>query len=66
LFRSYLPAVDAGVKDGKPDETFIHSEKLVLVDKQGIVRGFYDGTDKEDVDRLVLEMRVLLDIYSKN
>ncbi len=61
----YLPAVDAGVKAGKPDETFIHSEKLVLVDKEGIVRGFYDGTDKEDVDRLVLEIRVLLDIYSK-
>ncbi|MFD2938075.1 SCO family protein [Spirosoma flavum] len=61
----YLPTVDAGVKEGKPDETFIHSEKLVLVDKQGIVRGFYDGTDKEDVDRLVLEIRVLLDIYSK-
>lgn len=61
----YLPAVDAGVKAGKPDETFIHSEKLVLVDKDGIVRGFYDGTDKEDVDRLVLEIRVLLDIYRK-
>lgn len=61
----YLPAVDAGVKAGIPDETFIHSEKLVLVDKDGIVRGFYDGTDKEDVDRLVLEIRVLLDIYSK-
>ena len=61
----YLPTVDAGVKEGKPDETFIHSEKLVLVDKQGIVRGFYDGTDKEQVDRLVLEIRVLLDIYSK-
>ncbi len=61
----YLPAVDAGVNEGKPDETFIHSEKLVLVDKEGIVRGFYDGTDKEDVDRLVLEIRVLLDIYSK-
>src|SRR5919202_143750 len=65
LHGFYLPAVDAGVKDGKPDETFIHSEKLVLVDKEGIVRGFYDGTDKEDVDRLVLETRVLLDIYSK-
>jgi protein SCO1/2 len=61
----YLPTVDAGLKAGKPDETFIHSEKLVLVDKEGIVRGFYDGTDKEDVDRLVLEIRVLLDIYSK-
>ena len=61
----YLPTVDAGVKEGKPDETFIHSEKLVLVDKEGIVRGFYEGTDKEQVDRLVLEIRVLLDIYSK-
>lgn len=61
----YLPTVDAGLKEGKPDETFIHSEKLVLVDKEGIVRGFYDGTNKVDVDRLVLEIRVLLDIYSK-
>lgn len=61
----YLPTVDAGVKEGKPDETFIHSEKLVLVDKEGIVRGFYDGTNKEDVDRLILEIRVLLDIYNK-
>jgi protein SCO1/2 len=61
----YLPAVDKGVREGKPDETFIHSQKLVLVDKQGIVRGFYDGTDKEDVDRMVLEIRVLLDIYGK-
>ena len=61
----YLPAVDAGVPEGKPDETFIHSEKLVLVDKEGLVRGFYDGTDKGDVDRLVLEIRVLLDIYKK-
>jgi protein SCO1/2 len=65
LHGYYLPVVDAGVKEGKPDETFIHSEKLVLVDKDGIVRGFYDGTDKVDVDRLVLEIRVLLDIYSK-
>ncbi|MBN8822868.1 MULTISPECIES: SCO family protein [unclassified Spirosoma] len=62
----YLPTVDAGVKEGKPDETFIHSEKLVLVDKEGIVRGFYDGTNKEDVDRLILEIRVLLDIYNKD
>ncbi|WP_338874269.1 SCO family protein [Spirosoma sp. SC4-14] len=65
LHGYYLPAIDKNVQDGKPDETFIHSQKLVLVDKQGIVRGFYDGTDKEDVDRLVLEIRVLLDIYGK-
>lgn len=61
----FLPVVDHGVTYGKPDETFIHSEKLVLVDKQGIIRGFYDGTDKEDVERLIAEIRVLLDIYKK-
>jgi protein SCO1 len=59
----YLPAVDAGIMNNQtPDETFVHSEKLVLVDKSGIVRGFYDGTDKEAVERLILEMRVLLTI----
>lgn len=61
----FLPVVDHGVSYGKPDETFIHSEKLVLVDKAGHIRGFYDGTDKKDVDRLILETRVLLDIYNK-
>ncbi|TAE30052.1 MAG: SCO family protein [Cytophagales bacterium] len=61
----FLPVVDHGVSYDKPDETFIHSEKLVLVDKRGQIRGFYDGTDKEDVDRLILETRVLLDIYNK-
>lgn len=61
----FLPVVDHGVSYGKPDETFIHSEKLVLVDKQGIIRGFYDGTNKEDIERLIAEIRVLLDIYKK-
>jgi protein SCO1 len=61
----FLPVVDHGVSYGKPDETFIHSEKLVLVDKEGVIRGFYDGTDKEDVERLIAEIRVLLDIYKK-
>lgn len=59
----FLPAVDAGVSSGDPDETFIHSEKLVLIDKEGIIRGYYDGTDKEDVERLILETRVLLSTY---
>lgn len=32
---------------------FIHSENLVLVDRQGRIRGYYDGTDKEAVDELI-------------
>lgn len=39
---------------------FIHSEKLILVDKQKHVRGIYDGTSSEDVDRLIVEIKVLL------
>lgn len=60
----FLPAVDSGVSSGNPDETFIHSEKLVLVDKAGVIRGYYDGTDKEDVERLILETRVLMSTYN--
>jgi protein SCO1/2 len=37
--------------DGGPND-FIHSERLVLVDKQKRIRGYYDGTDKEQVERL--------------
>ncbi len=49
-----------------PDEAFIHSEKMILIDKEGVIRGFYDGTDAKEVDRLMVEIKVLRDIYSKN
>lgn len=44
--------------DGGPDD-FIHSDKLVLVDKDKRIRGFYDGTDTKDVKRLMDEIEVL-------
>ncbi|GEO05252.1 hypothetical protein AAE02nite_29160 [Adhaeribacter aerolatus] len=39
---------------------FIHSEKLLLIDEEKHVRGIYDGTNEEDVDRLITEIHVLL------
>lgn len=51
-----LPVEDG---DGSPED-FIHSEKLILVDGQKRIRGYYDGTDREEVDRLILEINVLL------
>lgn len=56
----YLPVVQV---EGQQD--FIHSEKFMLVDKNHHVRGIYDGTDPVDVDRLITEIRVLLDEYGK-
>jgi protein SCO1/2 len=63
----HVPLADASEYDAaikNPDETFIHSERLVLVDKSGVIRGFYDGTDKKEVDRLIVEIKVLKNIYS--
>lgn len=59
-----LPVADASVYDASitnPDETFIHSEKLLLVDTNGFVRGIYDGTLKDEIKRLNVEIKVLLD-----
>ncbi len=39
---------------------FLHSEKFVLLDRQHHIRGFYDGTDFDDVNRLFDEIKVLL------
>ncbi len=64
----FVPISDASVYDKaikNPDEAFIHSEKMILVDKEGTIRGFYDGTDVKDVDRLMVEIKVLRDIYAK-
>lgn len=53
---SYL--LNAGEGDGGPDD-FIHSELFVLVDKEGKIRGMYDGTSTVDVNRLIDEYKVL-------
>jgi len=55
--RSYFAAQDEG--DGGPDD-FVHTENFVLVDPQRRLRGFYDGTDPKDVDRLIKDIRKLL------
>lgn len=40
-------------------EDFIHSEKLVLADQQKRIRGYYDGTNKKQVDQLIHDIKKL-------
>lgn len=64
----FVPISDASAYDKAitdPDKAFIHSEKMILVDKEGIIRGFYDGTDPKEIDRLIVEIKILEDIYAK-
>lgn len=49
--------------DPNGGEEFVHSDKLILVDKEKHIRGFYDGTDPKEVDRLITELKVLLYEY---
>lgn len=44
--------------DGGPDD-FIHSEKLVLVDGQHRIRGYYSGTEEKDVKQLLNDIKKL-------
>ncbi len=39
---------------------FIHSDRFILVDRQGRIRGYYNGTDKEQVQKLIADIRKLL------
>jgi protein SCO1/2 len=49
-------------KDPMAAGGFAHSDGLVLVDREGYVRGIYRGTQTEDVDKLNKDLRKLLEI----
>lgn len=48
-----------------PDtNTFIHSEKIMLVDKQFRIRGIYDGMNFNEIMDMIKDARFLLQIYA--
>ena len=60
--KSYLISDTRG-DGGKED--FVHSQNFALIDKEGHIRGIYNGTDSSEVNRMMVEMDVLLDSYKK-
>lgn len=58
--KTYFAAITEG--DGGVDD-FIHTENFVLIDKEKRIRGFYDGTSENDVDRLINDINTLLNEY---
>ena len=43
----------------------IHTENFVLVDKEKRIRGFYDGTSDEEMDKLLIDVEILKNSYKK-
>ena len=55
--KSYFAVTDEG--DGGLQD-FIHTTNFVLVDKKKRIRGIYDGTNDDEVQRLIKDIRILL------
>ena len=55
--KSYFACLEEG--DGGYQD-FVHTENVVLVDTEGRLRGFYDGTLEADISQLYLDLQALL------
>lgn len=60
--KSYLAVKTDG--DGGPFD-MIHTENFILVDKQKRIRGFYDGTNKQDIKQLLTDLNILRASYQE-
>jgi protein SCO1/2 len=54
--QSYMAVKTTGVGD---QYDMIHTENFMLIDKKRQIRGYYDGTDPEDIVRLLEDISVL-------
>ncbi len=54
--KSYLAVKTQGNGDAYD---MIHTENFMLIDKKRQIRGFYDGTNPEDIERLLKDLKTL-------
>lgn len=47
------------LEDKSEPDGFIHSGAFLLIDRQGRIRGKYDGTKEEEVNRLIVDIKKL-------
>ncbi len=56
-----------GLADGEGvDSNFIHTQKLVLLDKEHVVRGYYNGLDSVDMSKMANDMVFIMLEKDKN
>ena len=58
--KSFLVAKNDG-DGGKYD--MIQTENFVLIDKENRIRGFYDGTNEVEMNKLLKDVRILQNLY---
>lgn len=60
IYRQAAEYLIVAMQDTTQEIEFVHSEKLVLIDREGRVRGSYDGTNTEAVDQLIIDTKWLI------
>ncbi|CAM1334268.1 SCO family protein [Tenacibaculum aestuariivivum] len=60
--KHYFAVLDEG--DGG-EQDFVHTENFVLIDKKGQIRGSYDGTKKENMQKIIDDITLLKHEYIK-
>lgn len=59
--KSYFVLKPAEAQNlGDAGSDFIHTNNFVLVDRESRIRGYYDGTSKDEVSKLILDIDRLL------
>ena len=57
--KSYLAVEDSNFNEFD----MIHTENFMLIDKEKQIRGFYDGTNSDEINRLLKDIEILKQSY---
>jgi len=61
IYDFALTELKMGLQDGgNADSNFIHSEKMILLDKDRVVRGYYNGLDTTELSRMGNDIVLLM------
>ena len=60
IYQFALNEIKASIADVHVDTGFIHTADFFLLDKERIIRGWYDGLDSSDQKRLVRDIPLLM------
>jgi cytochrome oxidase Cu insertion factor (SCO1/SenC/PrrC family) len=62
VFHLSIDGFRLAAQEGDPakEMPILHSTKLVLVDRHGAIRGYYDSTDESEMQKLVRDARQVL------
>jgi len=61
IYNFALNEIKLGIQDGQGvDSNFIHTQRLVLIDRERVIRGYYNGLDSSAMSKLAEDLTLLM------